>query len=113
MAHSAAAWVRGWMREHDRDQFEIYCYHIGERVDFVTQELHSLSDRFRHIPGSLETICLQVLADELDVLVLTDIGMDPQTTQIAGLRLAPVQCTAWGTPSHQESPRLTTTSPVN
>ncbi|MGA7932101.1 MAG: tetratricopeptide repeat protein [Kovacikia sp.] len=98
MAHSAAAWVRGWIREHDRDRFEIYCYHINQRVDFITQEFHEISDVFRLIPGSLETICPQVLADQLDVLVLTDIGMDPQTTQLAGLRLAPVQCTAWGHP---------------
>ncbi|UBF26843.1 hypothetical protein K9N68_02295 [Kovacikia minuta CCNUW1] len=98
MAHSAAAWARGWIREHDRDRFEIYCYHINQRVDFITQEFRDISDVFRQIPGSLETICPQVLADQLDILVLTDIGMDPQTTQIAGLRLAPVQCTAWGHP---------------
>jgi predicted O-linked N-acetylglucosamine transferase (SPINDLY family) len=98
MAHSAAAWVRGWVRAHDRDQFEIYCYHLSGRVDAITQEFRDISDVFRHLPGGLESICAQVIADQLDILVLTDIGMDPQTTQIAGLRLAPVQCTAWGHP---------------
>lgn len=98
MAHSAAAWARGWIRARDRQNFEVYCYHIGQRVDFVTQEFRDLSDQFRHIPGQLEAIAQQVLADQLDVLILTDIGMDPQTSLLAGLRLAPVQCTAWGHP---------------
>jgi predicted O-linked N-acetylglucosamine transferase (SPINDLY family) len=98
MAHSAAAWARGWMASHDRSRFEVYSYHIGRRVDGVTQEFRQLSDLFRFIPGSVEAIAQQVRADQLDVLVLTDIGMDPQTTQLAGLRLAPVQCTAWGHP---------------
>jgi predicted O-linked N-acetylglucosamine transferase (SPINDLY family) len=98
MAHSAAAWARGWIASHDRTNFEIYSYHIGRRVDGVTQEFRELSDVFRFIPGSVEAIAQQIITDQLDVLVLTDIGMDPQTTQLAGLRLAPVQCTAWGHP---------------
>lgn len=98
MAHSAGAWARGWIRERDRDRFEVYCYHISERVDLITQEFQAISDRFRHIPGKLEPIAQQVLADQLHVLIFTDIGMDPQTSQLAGLRLAPVQCTAWGHP---------------
>jgi predicted O-linked N-acetylglucosamine transferase (SPINDLY family) len=98
MAHSAGAWARGWIRERDRDRFEVYCYHIGEPADWMTQEFQSISDRFRHIPGKLEAICQQVLADQLHILIFTDIGMDPQTSQLAGLRLAPVQCTAWGHP---------------
>ncbi len=98
MAHSAAAWVRGWLRHRDRSQFEIYTYHISPPVDFITQELRDLSDVFRHLPQSVAEIGQQVVDDQLDVLVFTDIGMDPKTTQIAALRLAPVQCTAWGHP---------------
>lgn len=35
----------------------------------------------------------------LDVLVYTDIGMDPFTYALAFSRLAPVQCATWGQPS--------------
>ncbi len=98
MAHSAAAWARGWMRERDRDRFQVYCYHVGSHRDGITREFHDLSDVFRHLPTSLEAICEQVLGDQLDVLIFTDLGMDPKTTQLAALRLAPVQCTAWGHP---------------
>jgi predicted O-linked N-acetylglucosamine transferase (SPINDLY family) len=40
----------------------------------------------------------QILADNLHILVYTDIGMDPITTMLAALRLAPVQCKGWGHP---------------
>ncbi|MGI0486219.1 tetratricopeptide repeat protein [Pantanalinema rosaneae CENA516] len=98
MAHSAAAWVRGWIRERDRQQFEVYCYHIGQRTDPITQEFRDLSDHFRHLPGDLASIVPQICKDHLDVLIFTDIGMEARTTQLAALRLAPVQCTAWGHP---------------
>lgn len=98
IAHSAAAWARGWMRHHDRRHFQIYVYHLGQLTDHITAEIQSLCDRFRHCPGTVEQIATQVRADHLDGLIFTDIGMDAQTTQLAGLRLAPVQCTAWGHP---------------
>lgn len=98
MAHSAAAWARGWLRERDHQQFEIYCYHLGQKTDPVTQEFHDLSDHFRHLLGDLASIVQPIRADQLDVLIFTDIGMEARTTQLAALRLAPVQCTAWGHP---------------
>ncbi|HEY9666684.1 MAG TPA: glycosyltransferase, partial [Coleofasciculaceae cyanobacterium] len=55
-------------------------------------------DHFYHINGTLEDVCQQVITDQLHILVFTDIGMDPPTTLVAGLRLAPVQCMAWGHP---------------
>ena len=37
-------------------------------------------------------------ADNLHVIIHTDIGMNPVTTLVAGLRLAPLQCKGWGHP---------------
>lgn len=88
----------GWLKHCDRQQFEIYCYQIGEKADFVTEQFRSASDSFYHIFGNLEDICQQIIADNLHILVFTDIGMDARITLIAGLRLAPVQCMAWGHP---------------
>jgi protein O-GlcNAc transferase len=96
--HNGAKWALGWLKNHDRQKFEIYCYHTGFAADKVTQEFESLSDTFYHIPGDLEAVCDRVLTDRLHILIFSDIGMEPITTQIAGLRLAPVQCTAWGHP---------------
>lgn len=93
--HTVAKLIFGWIDNCDRQSFEIYIYHIGDRVDFKTEQFRSSSDRFYHIYGSFEKVCQQVIADKLDILVFTDIGMDTQSTKIAGCRLAPWQCTTW------------------
>jgi predicted O-linked N-acetylglucosamine transferase (SPINDLY family) len=97
-AYSGTLWLTGWLHHLDRTQFEIYCYYIGNQPDSTTQEFQQFSDTFHHIPGELAAIATQVLQDQLHVLVFPEIGMDPQTVQLAALRLAPVQCTAWGHP---------------
>lgn len=110
--HSGGQWALGWLENHDHSQFVIHCYYIGTKQDAVTDRFRALSDHFYHhpgsrrlsdqvlqsIPGSLEAICQQILNDNLHVLIHTDIGMFPLSTQLAALRLAPVQCTAWGHP---------------
>ncbi|MBW4696503.1 MAG: tetratricopeptide repeat protein [Aphanocapsa lilacina HA4352-LM1] len=98
LSHSGTRWVLGWLKNHDRSKFEIYCYHTGQEVDGATEQFDRTSDIFRHIPESLEAACRQIRDDGLDVLIYPDIGMEPKTTLMAALRLAPVQCGAWGHP---------------
>jgi predicted O-linked N-acetylglucosamine transferase (SPINDLY family) len=97
-SYSGTLWLTGWLRHCDRQSFEIYCYYTGNASDAVTEEFQNYSDKFSHIPYNLEAACEQIIADKLHILVFPEIGMDPLTMQIAGLRLAPVQCTAWGHP---------------
>jgi protein O-GlcNAc transferase len=96
--HNGAQWALGWLRHHDRDQFEVYVYHTGLVCDAVTDEFRAHCDVFYHLPGDLPTVGAQLAADQLHVLVFTDIGMDPRMSRLAALRFAPVQCTAWGHP---------------
>ncbi|MEB3337853.1 MAG: tetratricopeptide repeat protein [Leptolyngbyaceae bacterium] len=96
--HNGANWALGWIRHHQREQFEVFCYHTGETVDSLTARFSAYSDRFHHLPNNLESVCQQIISDQPHILVFTDIGMAPLMTQMAGLRLAPVQCTAWGHP---------------
>jgi protein O-GlcNAc transferase len=95
---SAAKYFSGWIREHDKDVFSVYAYHVGFKTDSITEEIRKSSDSFRHIPGSLEEMCRAILSDNLHVLVFLDVCFDPITTQLASLRLAPVQCAAWDQP---------------
>ncbi|MDX2242078.1 MAG: tetratricopeptide repeat protein [Leptolyngbyaceae cyanobacterium bins.302] len=97
-AYSGTLWLTGWLRHTNHDEFEIYCYHTGSKSDTTTEEFQAYSDVFRSVSGDLATIAQQVLADQLHILVFPEIGMDAQTVQLAALRLAPVQCTAWGHP---------------
>jgi predicted O-linked N-acetylglucosamine transferase (SPINDLY family) len=96
--HNGAAWLRGWLRHHDRKRLEIFCYHTGAKTDVYTQEFQRLSDHFTHLPGNLEKVCARIHADRLDVLVHPELGMDGYAMAMAGLRLAPVQCVGWGHP---------------
>jgi len=104
--HNGARWALGWLQHHDRQSFNIHCYHAGRTGDRVTQQFQRYSDRFYHMPHDWEKLCEQVLADQLHVLVFPDIGMTPHMGTIAALRLAPVQCTAWGHPVTSGSPTV-------
>jgi protein O-GlcNAc transferase len=96
--HSVARTTLGWLKNCDKQQFETYTYYIGQNVDLITEQFRSCSDGFHHLYGIFEAVCQQIIADKLHILVFADIGMDPLTTYIAGLRLAPLQCTTWGHP---------------
>ncbi|WP_218080256.1 O-linked N-acetylglucosamine transferase, SPINDLY family protein [Anthocerotibacter panamensis] len=104
--HAGVWWAIGWLKHHNREQFEVYCYHVGDWSDGKTQIFQQYSDVFRHLPGPLATVCQQICADQLHVLVFTDVGMTPRITQLCGLRLAPIQCAAWGHPITTGSPNI-------
>jgi len=96
--HTVGKLMLGWSRNCNRDEFEVYCYYVEPNVDFLTQQFRTYSHTFHHIPDDLESVCKQIIYDQLHVLVFLDIGMHPKITQIAGLHLAPVQCTTWAHP---------------
>jgi predicted O-linked N-acetylglucosamine transferase (SPINDLY family) len=97
-SYSGTLWLTGWLRYCNYQQFEIYCYYTGNDPDPITEQFRQYSDQFRHIPHNLEGVCQQIIDDKLHILVFPEIGMDAPTIQIAALRLAPVQCSAWGHP---------------
>ena len=96
--HTVASLTLGWLKNCDKQKFEIYSYYIGSKADLTTEDFRSYSDKNYHCYGNLNTLCEQVIADKIHILVFTDIGMDSLTTYIAGLRLAPLQCMTWGHP---------------
>jgi protein O-GlcNAc transferase len=104
--HSSTFWLLGWLRHCNRQTFEIYCYYIGNQPDAVTDKFQEYSDVFHHIPENLEGVCQQILTDHLHILVFPELGIDALTFAIAGLRLAPVQCTDWGYPVTSGIPTL-------
>ncbi|NJK67819.1 MAG: glycosyl transferase family 1 [Microcoleus sp. CSU_2_2] len=97
-SYSGTLWLTGWLRYADTSQFEIYCYYTGNEPDLITEQFRQYSHVFRHIPHNLEAVCQQIIDDKLHILVFPEIGMDAPTIQTAALRLAPVQCSAWGHP---------------
>lgn len=96
--HTVGKLMLGWFREHDRERFQIHSYHVFDQEDALTQEFRNHSDAFYSIPDDIEAVCEQILADRPHILVFLEIGMQPLMTQLAALRLAPVQCTTWAHP---------------
>jgi len=97
-SYSGTLWLTGWFQYADPEQFEIYCYYTGNQPDVITEKFKQYSHVFHHFPGNLAATCQQILSDRLHILVFPEIGMDPLTVQLAALKLAPIQCTAWGHP---------------
>ncbi len=96
--HTVGKLMLGWLRHHNSDLFELYTYNVRDCYDKLTQEYRAYSDIFYQIPQDLETICEQIRANQLHILVFFDLGMQGLMTQLAGLRLAPIQCSTWGHP---------------
>jgi predicted O-linked N-acetylglucosamine transferase (SPINDLY family) len=97
-SHTVGHFLRGWLENHDRSAVEVHCYYIDRPTDALTERFKQISDRFYQIPGSIETAARQISEDDLHILVYTDVGMFPPATQLAALRLAPIQCKGWGHP---------------
>jgi predicted O-linked N-acetylglucosamine transferase (SPINDLY family) len=96
--NSATRWAAGWLQNHDRSLFEIYCYNLDAESDQHTQQFRLLSDRFYHLPKDVDQIGNRIRSDNLHILVYLAVGTQSFLTNVAALRLAPVQCSAWGHP---------------
>ncbi|AFZ14218.1 Tetratricopeptide TPR_2 repeat-containing protein [Crinalium epipsammum PCC 9333] len=110
-SHTVGHLFLGWLKNHNRQNLEIYSYYNDSSVDWMTQQFRLYSDVFCqitecHIPKNLEKLCRQIINDKLDILVFIDIGMHPALTQIGALRLAPIQCVTWGHPITSGLPNI-------
>ncbi|TAF55565.1 MAG: tetratricopeptide repeat protein, partial [Oscillatoriales cyanobacterium] len=89
----------GWLEHHDRQQFQIFGYYTYASCDALTTRFRQACDCFHHFPDrDLKTIAQTIANDQLDVLIFTDLGIDPLLSVLAAMRLATVQCTSWSHP---------------
>jgi len=90
--------TKGFVEQLDSRVFEIHIFYLGTRVDSQTQLAQSLATSFTQNLVSLEDWASCILNAQIDALLFPEIGMHGLTTQIANLRLAPLQLVAWGHP---------------
>ena len=94
-------YFRRWITELDRDAFEVVVYHLTAKHDAVTDDIRARADIFRVPRGDdagVAALAAAIRGDGLDVLIYPELGMDARCMVLAALRLAPVQCAAWGHP---------------
>ena len=90
-----------WITDLDRERFEVYAYHLFAGFDAVANMIQERADGFRIYGGSRarpSIVANDIRADELDVLIYPELGMDVTSFALAALRLAPRQYAAWGHP---------------
>jgi predicted O-linked N-acetylglucosamine transferase (SPINDLY family) len=94
-------YFRSWITDLDRDRFEVFVYHLFPGMDNVASAVKGRADCFRTFGGSRarpSIVAPAIRADELDVLVYPELGMDVCSFGLAALRLAPLQFAGWGHP---------------
>jgi len=98
--------TQGWIRHLDRTQFEVYLFQLGQTRDELTERARAEVTHFEDGPKTLPGWVRAIRRAGLDALIYPEIGMDALTTQLAALRLAPVQAAAWGHPETTGLPTL-------
>lgn len=96
--HSVGYFFGAWITALDQAKFESFVWHIGEMADVVTEKIRAGATHFYRYADDHEKLARAVRDADLDVLIHLDIGMHPHAHVLAAMRLAPVQCAAYGHP---------------
>ena len=96
---TAGRYFEHWLTDLPRDEFEVFAYHLLPGIDVLAARIAARADHFRHCPWWRPSqVAPRIRADALDVLVYPELGMGAVPFALAALRLAPLQCAAWGHP---------------
>jgi hypothetical protein len=95
--NNGSTWALGWIRNHGKD-IESYVFATHEKEDAWNLKFRQTADHYYHVPGDVPATARFIKSLDLDVLIFTDIGQVSWNYQYAGMRLARVQCSAWGFP---------------
>ena len=87
-----------WITELDPEKFEKVVFSLAKKPDQLSSEIQQSSDAYHQQDISLTALAKAIYEAELDVIIYPDLGMNSRTFAIASLRLAPLQCAAWGHP---------------
>lgn len=96
--HVVERYFGGWIHGLDAGRFERFVWYTGASADGRTATLRGSVEYFAEPAGSFDDLAAALRASELDVLIYLDVGLDPRQQALAALRLAPVQCAAYGHP---------------
>lgn len=101
----------GWcyskiIRNLPAERFEVFAFSNACETDPVWRSIAGTAAKAIDLPASLPAAREAVAGEELDVLIYTDIGMDPMTYFLSFSRLAPVQCVTNGHPDTTGVPEL-------
>lgn len=95
---TAGMYFSSWITHLDKSRFETFVYYTNTVNDDLTEAVANAADHFKLLNKPPLETADEVWADELDILVYPEIGMNGKTCVLSAMRLAPVQCAGWGHP---------------
>ena len=98
--------AKGWVHNLNKANFEIYLFQLSRLRDEETDRARRAVAHIEDQPTNLQGWIQAINQADVDALIYPEIGMDPLTTQLASLRLAPIQATAWGHPDTSGLPTM-------
>ena len=95
--HVISKLFKNWIIKLNKNKFKTFVYHVGKENDNITNLIRKNCYSFFH-ETNIDITINKIISDQLDILVFLDIGMDPRLQILGSLRLAPIQCCAYGVP---------------
>jgi predicted O-linked N-acetylglucosamine transferase (SPINDLY family) len=106
-AHSVwDALVKGIVMHLDPGRFELHVFHLGTTQDSETELAQAKAASFVRGQRSLADWTAAITRCGPEVLIYPEVGMHALTSQLASLRLAPVQAAMWGHPETTGLPTI-------
>lgn len=91
-------YFRSWTGCLDPAKFESMVIYTGNQPDDTTRAIAASAERFVIQRGSALDVATTIIELHPDILIYPEIGMQSTNCVLANMRLAPVQCAAWGHP---------------
>jgi protein O-GlcNAc transferase len=98
--------VRGWLTQLDKKRFQVCCYNTSSKQDPETAVAREHAHRFEQGPHPAKQWRRIIEADRPHVIIYPEIGMNDEASELAALRLAPVQCSYIGHPQTSGYPTI-------
>lgn len=94
--HVCALFIEPLLRNHDRNQVEVFAYSLARREDAVTERFMGYVEHWRHCVGiSDQAIAERIREDGIDILVDLAGHTGNNRLQVFALKPAPVQVSWW------------------
>ena len=98
--HPVAIFVEAILAQHDREQFEIFCYYSNLKGDSITQHLQQYVDHWLNCAGLPdENLAAQIQSDQIDILVDLAGHTAKNRLPVFARKPAPIQVTYLGYPN--------------
>jgi len=95
--HVVSKLFKNWIIKLNKNRFKTFVYHVGLKNDHITNLIKENCYSFFH-KINIDKVINQIISDQLDVLIFLDIGMEPKMQILGSLKLATIQCCAYGVP---------------